>query len=492
MSLMKKITIIIFLILTCAQQLSAQIVGIVKSEDIRASSKLFEKYKQMHQDLYGLHIERQEFIIDSLQVIINKDQGNDQTRAYIEEAKGNISFLNEAMTKPIEEQPELGASAGYFNDVEIYLNQIVTEQYLDFIISSHVELSNSMVIYSKASMDLTLPVLKKMNGEKISQLEVSEGFNIAFLDYAKVDFKKPEDTGSDEILLTKAAENSNENKPLDEEIQSLSITISDGNGTPEMEAKLKELRNEQELREKEYYKLRDEQLEANEKMYNAKVERARIAHMAKLEPAIKAIIDQYQIDLILNTTDFREIETGVIFDSYGKAIIGPKYPDKSKRVLKGLEQNDITNLVLDKMNGIINDKQLIITSKRIGKVDIDAIANALVPSDKEFNFKLDSLINATQAIYDKLEAQENYGALLEVQLTYNERIQNLGKDIQYRIYQDIQREAINYANERNYDILLDLSHNAKDGMFSRMDYFMFHPDNDFTQHMYGIMAEKQN
>jgi|GEM_PF-2711307 len=489
---MKKTTTILFLILTCAQQLSAQKVGVVISEDLRLTSKVFEKYKQLHQDQFGIIIERQEFIIDSLQVVINKSQGNDQTRAGIEEAKKLISYLNEEMTKPIEKQPDFGATPAYVNEVDFLLSQFVTEQNLDFIIGSHAELSNSIVLYSKPSMGITFPVYNKINGNDESEFSVPEGLNIAFLDYAKVDFKKPEDTGLNEITLTKAGEHSIEMKPLKDKIQSLSITITYGNGTPEMEAKLKELRNEQELKDKEYWKLRDEQLGANEKMYNAKVERARIAHMAKLEPAIRTIIDQYQIDLILNTTDFREIETGVIFDSNGKAIIGPKYPDKSKRVLKGLEQNDITNLVLDKMNGITNEKQLIITSKKIGKVDIDAIANALVPSDKEFNFKRDSLKNATQAIYDKLVAQEKYEFLLEVELTYNDRIEILVKEIQYRIYLDIQQEAINLATELNYDILLDLLSNAKEGMFNRMDYIMFHPDYELSQRLYDIMIEKQN
>ncbi len=489
---MKKITTILFLILTCAQQLSAQKVGVVHAGDLRITSKVFEKYKQLHQDQFGVIIERQEFVMDSLQLVTDKGQGNDETMAGIQQAKELISYLNEEMARPIEEQPDFGVTPAYVNEVDFLLYQFVTEQNLDFIIGSHVELSNSMVIYSKPSMDLTQSVLKKINGDEISQLEVSEGLNIAFIDYNKVDFKRPEDTGFDEILITKAAENSNKMKPLNEEIFALSLKIADGNGTPEIEAKLNELETEKKLRDTEYVKLRDGQLEANKKMYNAKVERVRIAHMVKLEPAISAIIDQYQIDLILNTTDFREFELGIIYDEYyGRFINGPKFPDKSKRVLKGLEQNDITNLVLDKMNGITNDKQLIITSKKIGKVDIDAIAIALVPSDKEFKFKADSLKNAAQATYDKLVAQENYNAY-QVEQRFNDQLEDLGKEIQYRIYQDIQRAAINLATELNYDILLDLVSNAKEGMFNRMDYIMFHPDHELSQRLYDMMVEKQN
>lgn len=488
---MKKITIVLIAITIYGHQLSAQKIGVVKAEDIRTSSMVFEKYKQLHQDQFGVIIERQEFVMDSLQVVINKDQGNDETMAGIQQAKELISYLNKEMTKPIEEQPDFGVTPAYVNEINSLLNQFVIEQNLDFIIGRHTELSNSIVLHSKPSMGITLPVYNKINGNDESEFAVSEGLNIAFLDYAKVDFKKPEDTGSYEIMLTKAAENSNKMKPLNEEIFALSREIADGNGTPEIEAKLNELETEKKLRDTEYVKLRDEQLEANKKMYNAKVERARLAHMAKLEPAISAIIDQYQIDLILNTTDFREIETGVIFNSYGKAITGPKYPDKSKRVLKGLEQNDITNLVMDKMNGITNDKQLIISSNKIGKVDIDAIANALIPSDKEFKFKADSLKNAAQATYDKLVAQENYNAY-QVEQRFNDQLENLRKEIQYRIYQDVQRAAINLANELNYDILLDLLENAKEGLYNRMDYIMFHPDHELSQRLYDIMIEKQN
>jgi len=455
--------LIYIIISVISLQVSAQKVGTVKADYLQIKSPEYEKFQKLRNVYFDKTYKDLLKKIDSVNLALSKTPDNNKTKkeelTYAKYYYKDLlpQFENDQKLS-IENKPHFGTIQQYYTAMDGVLSKVVTNLNIDCMFGSNSDLINSFVIYSNPSLDITKTVEAYNVQTGNSNISLPQSINIGFIDMSNFHYSPPNDE-KEFYFLIKSAEIDKPVIGLKQRIAYLKLDTQNDALINELEKKLKKQEQiaatKQEALEKEkreYYSSRE-----------AKTAIEKKAHYDKVKSAIKYICELNNIDLALNTSDFRIISTET----------EKKYPELTNRILLGLKNGgDITNMVNLKLKENASGLKVGIEVAKIGKVDIDRLTNHIISNNADFlNF------------LKKLQTQYQGRAYQQASRHHIEKFQ-------YQIYKSLQDEAITLAKSKGYNVLLDLAYLPSSGMYGtsgmkwRMDYIYFNPRNELTKELF--------
>ena len=453
------------LIVIISLQVKAQTVGTVKADYLQTKSPEYKKFQELRETTFNKTYKDLLRKIDSVDLALSKTPDNDRTK---KEELTYAKFYYEDLLPQFENdfiisrenKADFGTTQQYYTAMDGVLLNMVTSLNIDCMFGSNTDLINSFVIYRNPRLDIT-EIVANNNLQSIDKLPSSETPKIGFIDIMK--FENPisfHDESKDIYFLEKSYEISEPITKLKNRIQGLTLNEVIGNKNEES---INELKKELKIQE-QIANTKRVALEEEKRTYQAQIESKRASsnkqHYDKVKSAIKYICELNNIDLVLNTSDFRIINSKT----------QKNYPELTNRVLLGLKEGgDITSMVKSKLKWDSAKLKVGIEHAKIAKVDLDALANHIISNNAEF-------INFLK----KLENQYQGRAYQQASRYHIEKFQ-------YQVYKSLQGEAITLAKSKGYNVLLDLAYFPSTGMYGthgmtwRMDYIYFHPRNELTK-----------
>jgi len=473
--MLKKTHLITLLVIFASIQLKAQTIGTVKADYLQTKSPEYKKFQELRETTFNKTYKDLLRKIDSVDLALSKTPDNDRTKkeelTYAKSYYDGLlpQFENDPKVS-VENKPDFGTAQQYYAAMDNVLSKLVTDLNIDCIFGSNSDLSNSFVIYNKPNLDITKTVELYIAQNRNSNISLPQSINIGFIDIKEFAYDVPHDEVKDVYFLEKSYAISDPVKKLNNRILDLKMNSAiNKKGDVSIDKLKAELKKQEQIaatkrealekEKKEYYSNRD-----------AKIAIEKKAHYDKVINTIKYVCELNNIDLVLNTRDFRIINLKT----------KKNYPELTNRILLGLEEGgDITSMVKSKIKWNSAKLKVGVENAKIAKVNLDALANHLIANNADF-------INFLK----KLENQHQGRAYQYASRHHIEKFQ-------YQIYTNLQEVAVSLAKSKGYNVLLDLAYLPSTGMYGthgmtwRMDYIYFHPRNELTMELYEI-AEKHN
>ncbi|WP_299003074.1 hypothetical protein [uncultured Tenacibaculum sp.] len=471
--MLKKTHLITLLVIFASIQLKAQTVGTVKADYLQTKSPEYKKFQELRETTFNKTYKDLLRKIDSVDLALSKTPDNNRTKKEkLTHAKYYYKDLlpqfENDQNVSLENKTDFGTAQQYYVAMDNVLSKLVTDLNIDCIFGSNSDLSNSFVIYSKPNLDITKTVEFYNSQTKNSKTSLPQSINVGFIDIKKFAYDVPHDESKDVYFLEKSYAISDPIKKLNNRILDLKTNaMINEEGDVSIDKLKAELKKQEQIaatkrealekEKREYYSNRD-----------AKIAIEKKAHYDKVKSSIKYVSELNNIDLVLNTADFR------IINSKTKK----NYPELTNRILLGLKEGgDITSMVKSKIKWNSAKLKVGMENAKIAKVDLDALANHLIANNADF-------INFLK----KLENQYQGRAYQQASRHHIEKFQ-------YQIYTSLQDEAIKLAKSKGYNTLLDLAFVPSTGMYGtngmkwRMDYIYFHPRNELTMELFEKTKE---
>lgn len=460
---------ITILIVIISLQVKAQTVGTVKADYLQTKSPEYKKFQKLRTVYFDKAYKDVLKKIDSVDLALSKTPGQNKTKkeelTYAKYYYKDLlpQFENDPKVS-VESKHDFGTMKQYYAAMDNVLSKLVTDLNIDCMFGANSDLRSSFVIYSKPNLDITKTVETYNTRTGNSNISLPQSINVGFIDIMEFASNfPPHDEGKSIYFLEKSYDISDPVTKLKQRIHDLTLGAVTGNQNEESIDALKtELKKQEQIAA-----TKREALEKEKREYYAK-EGAKISvknkeHYDKVKNAIKYVCELNHIDLVLNTTDFR------IINSKTKK----NYPELTNRILLGLKEGgDITSMVKSKLKWDSAKLKVGIVNAKIAKVDLDALTNHLISNNADF-------INFLK----KLENQYQGRAFQQASRHHIEKFQ-------HQIYKALQDEAISLAKSKGYNTLLDLAFAPSTGMYGtngmkwRMDYIYFHPRNELTQELF--------
>ncbi|KOF02356.1 hypothetical protein OB69_13140 [Roseivirga seohaensis subsp. aquiponti] len=449
-------------------QIKAQTVGTVKADYLQTKSPEYKKFQKLRNVYFDKTYKDLLKKIDSVNLALSKTPDNNKTK---KDELSYAKFYYEDLLPQFENdfkisrenKDDFGTTQQYYAAMDGVLSNMVTSLNIDCMFGSNTDLINSFVIYRNPRLDIT-EIVANNNLQSIDKLPSSETLKIGFIDIMK--FENPvsfHDESKDIYFLEKSYEISEPITKLKNRIQGLTLNEVMGNKNEES---INELKNELKIQE-QIANTKRVALEEEKRTYQAQIKSKRASsnkeHYDKVKSAIKYICELNNIDLVLNTSDFRIISTKT----------ENKYPELTDRILLGLKEGgDITDMVNLKLKENSSGLKVGVEVAKIGKVDIDRLTNHIISNNADF-------LNFLKKLETQYQGRD-----------YQRASRHHIEKFQYQVYKSLQSEAITLAKSKGYNVLLDLAYFPSTGMYGthgmrwRMDYIYFHPRNELTKALF--------